>query len=231
MDQVGGEQRREHGVGGVEIGRGAQQHVGRRVVGPGGPGGDGLGRLAPRPPVVEGQRGPVVDQVRPTVPTEHVDVPPGAVDVAHERVEPQHAPGELRVGGECGGVEVERAGQEVDAEVQAGAAAQEVLHLLVGFGRAEGRVELDRHQLRHGEPEPPGQLAADDLGDEHRSSLARAGVLHHVGAEVVGLHQPGQRTALAQRRHVPDGGDVAQRGGRGHREHDRITAGTQHSAW
>jgi len=139
--------------------------------------------------VVEGQRGAVVDEVRRTVPAQHVDVAPGAVHVADERVEPQHAPREPRVDRERAGVEVERSGQEVHAQVQAGAAAQQVLDLLVRLRDAERRVQLDRHQLRHRQPQPAGQLPADHLRDEHRQALPGAGVLDDVGAEVVGLHQ------------------------------------------
>ena len=79
-----------------------------------------------------------------------------------------------------------------------------------GSDGAERRVELDGHQLRHRQPQPARQLPADHLRDEHRQTLAGAGVLHDVGAEVVGLHQARQRPALAQRRDVPDGRDVAQ---------------------
>ena len=46
------------------------------------------------PVVVEDQRGAVVDQPGPAVPQQHVRVAPGAVDVADERVEPQHPAGE-----------------------------------------------------------------------------------------------------------------------------------------
>ena len=226
-DQLGGQQRRERGIGRVEIGGpavevGAEQHVRRRVVGPRGPRRHDVGRLRARPPVVEGQRGAVVDEVRRTVPAQHVDVAPGAVHVADERVEPQHPPREPRVDRERAGVEVERSGQEVHAQVQAGAAAQQVLDLLVRLRDAERRVQLDRHQLRDRQPQPAGQLSADHLRDEHRQALPGAGVLDDVGAEVVGLHQARQRPALTQRRDVPDGRDVAQRGGR-HPRHDRIS--------
>jgi hypothetical protein len=192
-----GDSRGEGSVRVVKIGRRAEQGVRRRVVGPRRARGDDLGHFGAGPPVVEGQRGTVVDEVGLAVPTEHVDVAPRTVHVADKGVEPQHATGEAGVDREGAGVEVERAGQEVHAEVQAGAAAQQILHLLIRFGRAERGVELDGHQRGHRQPEPPGQLAADDLRDEHRQPLAGAGVLHHVGAQVVRLHQARQRPPRA----------------------------------
>jgi hypothetical protein len=46
-------------------------------------------------------------------------------------------------------VEAEGAGQEVHTEVEAGARRQQVLHLLVGLGPAQQRVDLDEDQLGH----------------------------------------------------------------------------------
>ena len=60
---------------------------------------------------------------------------------------------------------------------------------LAGFGRRFVNVA-------------PGELADDDLRDEHLGSLPGSGELHDVHAEVVGLHEPGQRAALAERRDV-----------------------------
>ena len=70
------------------------------------------------PRVVEVERGAVVDAPQVPVPHEQVRVAPGAVDVGRERVEPEHARGLLRLDPVVG-VEAERAGQEVDAEVEA----------------------------------------------------------------------------------------------------------------
>ena len=54
-------------------------------------------------------------------------------------------------------------------------------------------------------PRRAGQLADDHLGDQHLEALAGAAELADVGAEVVGLDDPGQRAALAQRRDVAGG--------------------------
>ena len=45
----------------------------------------------------------------------------------------------------------------------------------------------------------------DDLRDQDPDTLPGAPELAHVGAEVVTLHDPGQRTALPQRRYVTGG--------------------------
>ena len=87
-----GDQRRERGVGGVDVRartRAARGRPRRRA--------RATAAAAPRPVVVERQRGAVVDQVQPAVPEQHVRVAPRAVDVADQRVEPQHPPGERRV--------------------------------------------------------------------------------------------------------------------------------------
>ncbi len=51
-------------------------------------------------------------------------------------------------------------------------------------------------------PEPPGQLAADDLRYQRERPLAGAAELEHVGAQVVGLDDRGQAAALAERGEV-----------------------------
>ena len=70
------------------------------------------------------------------------------------------------------------------------------------FGVAEGRVELDAHEVRHVQPDGPCQLAGQPLGDEGPRSLAGAAELDDVQAVVVRLDEPGQGAALAQCRHV-----------------------------
>ncbi len=100
-------------------------------------------------------------------------------------------------------VEAEGARQEVHAEVEPGAGVEQVLHLLVRLVPGDRRVQLQGDQVRGAQPDPAGQLAHDHLGDQHPQSLAGTAELAHVGAQVVGLDQPGQAAALAQR------GDVA----------------------
>jgi deazaflavin-dependent oxidoreductase (nitroreductase family) len=77
----------------------------------------------------------------------------------------------------------------------------------VGFRPAEERVHVHEHDLRHEQPEVPGELTGDQLRDERPGALAGAAVLHHVQAVVVRLHEAGQGAALAQLRDVAGGGD------------------------
>ena len=71
------------------------------------------------------------------------------------------------------------------------------------------RRHLDHDQLGHRQTDRPGELTGEHLGHERRRSLAGAAELGHVEAVVVGLHQAGQRAALAERLHVARGGDAA----------------------
>ena len=144
------------------------------------------------------------------MPSQQVRVAPAPVDVAHERVEPDHLPRQRRVPGERGGVEVERAGQVVDPEVGPGARPQQVLDLLVGLGHGQGRVDVDHDELRHGQSQPTGQPAGHDLGHQRGGPLTRPAELDHVGAQVVGLHEARQGAPLAQRGHVAGRLDASQ---------------------
>ena len=90
------------------------------------------------------------------------------------------------------------------------APAQEVLDLGVGLRAAELGVELHEHQLRDGQAErarpiSPAITSATSAFD----ALAGAAELEHVEAVVVGLHEPGHRAALAQRRDVAGSRDRA----------------------
>ena len=159
------------------------------------------------PGVVDVQRGAVVDEPRPAVPDEEVRVLGRAIRVRHERIEPDDVGREVGIDDVARGrrsrVERQRTGQEVHAQVQAAAGAHQVVDLLVRLGVAEGRVDLDRHEVGHGQADRPGQLAGQPFGDERARPLAGAAELDHVQAVVVGLDEAGQRAALAQGRHVP----------------------------
>ena len=90
-----------------------------------------------------------------------------------------------------------RARQEVDAEVQPRAAPQQVLHLLVGLPAGQSRVDVDRDEVGHGQAQSARDARGHHLGDERLQALARAAVLDHVRAEVIGLHEPRERPAFA----------------------------------
>ncbi len=104
--------------------------------------------------------------------------------------------------GRGGRVERQRAGQEVHPEIEPGARPDEVVDLLVGFGVAQGRIDLDGDEVGHGQADRPPELAGKPLGDERARTLSGATELDHVQAVVVRLDQPGQRPALAQGRDV-----------------------------
>ena len=97
-----------------------------------------------------------------------------------------------------GGIECQRAGQEVHPEVGARARADEVVDLLVGLGVAKRGVHLDATRSGTGSPIARPISPASHLGDERARSLARSAELHDVQAVVVRLDEPGQRAALAQ---------------------------------
>src|SRR5690606_374536 len=106
--------------------------------------------------------------------------------------------------------EAQRARQEVDRQVAARAGLEQVLHLFVGLAGAELRVDVDDLEFGGAEAEAAGQLTGDDLGDQDPGALTRLPELDHVRAEVVALDHPGQRPALAQRRHVTRRHDLFQ---------------------
>ena len=168
----------------------------------------GVGDAA-APRVVEVERGAVVDQPEVAVPDQQVGVAPAAVDVGDERVQPERPRGDVGRDLERR-VEAEGAGQEVDAQVEAQAGVEQVLHLLVGLVAGDPLLELQHHQSRRAQVEPERQLADDHLGDQHGQALAGATELADVGAQVVGLDDAGERSALAQRCHVAGRTDLLQ---------------------
>ncbi len=154
------------------------------------------------------EAGAVVDQPERTMPLEQVGVARRAVDVEHERIEPDDLGGEL-CGGRIEWVVRQRAGQEVEADVEAGRGAEQVLDLGIGLGDGDPRVELDEHELGHVQTECTRQLAGDQLGSQRARSLAGAAELDDVEPVVVCLDEPGQRAALAQCGHIAGGDDRA----------------------
>ena len=165
--------------------------------------------------MVEVERRTVVDEPQPSVPPEQVRVLRPPVDVGRERVEPDDVgrKGGVRLGA-CGGAERERAGEKVDAEIQPAAREQQILDLGVRLGAADRRIELDEHQLGHGEAERPGQLTHHHLRDERLRPLPGAVELEHIQPVVVRLDEGGERPALPQGRHVPRRRDPAHGGER-----------------
>ena len=135
-----------------------------------------LHRIHRRIPVamVEEQRRAVVDQPQPLVPDEQVRVARRAVDVRDQRVEPHDRRRLLGTRLEAGRRRVrQRAGQEVEPDVDAGRPRDQVLDLRIRLRRAQRRVDLHEHDLRHRQPEPPRQLPAHDLRHQRLDAPAR----------------------------------------------------------
>ena len=96
------------------------------------------GFLEDGPVVVEVQRCAVVYEPEFAVPDQEVRVARGTIHVGHERVEPEDAGGEVRVGLSYERVEAQRARQVIQGKVEAGAGPEQVLYLGVRLG--SGRV-------------------------------------------------------------------------------------------
>ena len=101
---------------------------------------------------------------------------------------PQHLAGEQPVGRPPERVEADRAWEEVHAKVEPFARTQEILDLGVGLATRYARIKVTQYQFWRAQPEPAGEFAADDLRNESFRPLPRAAELHHIRAEVVGLH-------------------------------------------
>ena len=168
---------------------------------------------APRRPrraraaVLAVERRAVVDQPEPAVPEQQVGLLRGAVDVRHERVEPDDVGGEL--GSSRAGRRRRRAARRGGSRPRGSCpalAGMQVLDLGSGSARPSAGSTSTTHELRHRETEGPRQLADDDLGDQRRGPWPAPRNFSDVEPVVVGLDEAGQRSALPQR------GDVARRG-------------------
>ena len=116
-----------------------------------------------------------------------------SIDVRHERVEPDDRRSELGVGRGAGGrAERQRAGQEVDAEIEAGARDEQILDLGIGLGASERRVELDEREPWYEQPERTRELSGDDLGDERLAPLTCPAELEDVEPVVARFHERGE---------------------------------------
>jgi hypothetical protein len=176
--------------------------------------------------MVEIQRRAVIDEERAPVPQQKVRVPRRTIDVRHERVQ-QHGAGGLEgVHGVARAprdtrIERDAARQIVEPEVQPGAAVEGRENLRVGLRRGERAIQIDEHQLRHGEAECSADLTRDELRDQRLLALPGAAQLDNVKTQVVGFDQRGHGAALAERHHVPLGADGAKERARHPRQRSR----------
>ena len=114
------------------------------------------------PRMVEVQRGTVVDEPELAMPDQQVRVARGAIDVAHERVEPDDRRGERGIRLVDHWIERDRSRQVVEREVEAAARADQVLDFRVGLGAREVGIELDEDDLRHRQAKRARELARDE---------------------------------------------------------------------
>ena len=137
--------------------------------------------FAVAPGVVDVERRAVVDQPHPPVPDEHVRVLRRPIGVGDERVEPDDVGGPVRIRHRVGGgIERERPGQEVQADVPADARDQQVVDLLVRLRVGDLSGEIDADEVRHEEAERPTDLAGQPLRDECPRPLSGAAELDDV---------------------------------------------------
>ena len=127
-----------------------------------------------------------------------------AVDVADERVEPQHPAGEVGVGAASTAARSASSapGRKSTPRLRPALARSRSCTSSSGSRAAEHRVEVRPTSSGTGRSSARASPAATTSATSTLQALAGAAELHDVGAEVVGLHEPRQRAALAQRRHV-----------------------------
>ena len=155
------------------------------------------------------------------MPHDEVRVARRAVDVGDVGVEPDDRRREVRVGqGTDGRSEGERPGQEVEPDVRPGRPPEQLLDLAVRLGLRQRAVELDEHLVGTGSPRWRAISPASSSATSAFAAVPRAEQLHDVQAVVVRLDERGQRSALAQGRHVP-----GRRHGAEHRGECRSRAG------
>ena len=160
--------------------------------------------------VLAKERRAVVDQPDLLVPDEQVGVAVRAVDVRDERVEPDDVGGERGVDRACPGVYGSEPGRKSIPRFRPGLAS--ISSWISGSGSAAASAGSTSTTTSSGtgSPSARAELAGDDLGDERLLALPGAAELRDVHPVVVGLHEPGQRAALAQGLGVAGRGDGAQ---------------------
>ena len=150
-----------------------------------------------------------------------------AVDVAGVRVEPDDGRSEQRVGLVGDRIEGDRAAAD-SRSARLSPALARISCWISGSGsvRARSAIELDEHDLGHGEPGGAREFSDDDFRDQHLGSLAGTAKLEHVHAGVVGFDDGRQRAALTQRRDVAGGVDGAELHSRVARHHATALRGS-----
>jgi hypothetical protein len=150
------------------------------------------------------------------VPHQDVRVAHGAIDVAHQRVEPDDARREARVGRVHQRVEHHRAGKIVDREVEAAAVVDQRVDLGIRLGPRQVGIELGEDDFRYRQAEGASDLSRDQLGDERFRALPGAAELEDVHPLVIRFDDRRQRSSLAKRRDVAGHADGSEPGHSAH---------------
>ena len=161
-----------------------------------------IGGVDPPRHMVEVQARAVIDQPQLAVPDEQVGIAHRPIDVADVGIEPHQPRRDIGVGRVDERIEHHRARQVIEREIESAAGANQRENFRVGLGARQVGVELGEDEIRHRQLQRPRDLAGDELRDERPRPLPRPAKLQHVEPVVVGFDDGGQRSALAQRRHV-----------------------------
>jgi hypothetical protein len=133
----------------------------------------------------------MVDQPDTPMPHEHVRVPERAVDVGDVRVEPDDPGRQIRGRFLDDRIVCHRSREVVERQVDAGTVVDQRVDLGVGFRAGKVRIQSCEEQLRHGQPERPGELTRHELRDQSMDSMPGSAELQHVQPIVVGLDNCG----------------------------------------
>jgi hypothetical protein len=178
--------------------------------------------------MVKIQRSAVVDEPGLAVPEQEIRISWRPIDARHERIQQHdarglegidHVPGAAR----HPWIERDAARQVVEAEVQPGAPIERRENLGIGLGRGECAIEIDQHELGHGESQRSPDFSSDELRDQRLFALACAAQFDNVKTEIVRFEERGDRAALTKRHHVPLGADGAEERARHAREGSRTS--------
>jgi hypothetical protein len=113
----------------------------------------------------------MVDQPDTPMPHEHVRVPERAVDVGDVRVEPDDPGRQIRGRFLDDRIVCHRSREVVERQVDAGTVVDQRVDLGVGLRAGKVRIQSCEDQLRHGQPERPGELTRHELRDQSMDSM------------------------------------------------------------
>ena len=87
-------------------------------------------------------------------------------------------------------------------QVKTDAGFKQVLYFLIGFGAAEGGIQVGKYDLGHFETQGPRNFAADQFGYQCLYALPRSAEFEHIQKSVIRFGNSRQRAALAQGRYI-----------------------------